>query len=82
MMKYTAKRLPNNPEKWAVFEGKQYFIGTLCNSEFEAKERACELSARWYFTQVGLCEKEWLALREKAGIDISEDIHAWGDVLA
>lgn len=79
-MKYKAGKL--NAGKWAVFQGKQYFVDTVVESELLAKKRAVELSAQWYQSMMDECHVKWVSIREELGEDTYRSDFDWGDVLA
>ena len=80
-MKYKVIGLPYG--QFAVSAGRcSYFKSTVTGSEFEAKQRAIELSAKWYQAQIDKCQLEWTANREQADMDTTMDSYEWGDVLA
>ena len=61
-MKYQAKK--NRRGKWAVFQGRKYFLSTSTDDELEAKQRALVMSMQWYEQQKDLA---WDELKKISG---------------
>lgn len=65
-MKYIAKK--NAIGKWAVFQGKRCFLGTMTDNELVARQTTLVMSMEWYNEQK---EIAWEELKKISEVDES-----------